>query len=114
MIEKVQLTLHVPQLQSRSKTPEPVIAGEPCFFHSLEQYCEKSIHDPSGRVSYLYGIARDEMIFEQVVIYYDANQIIFSYEKTNVDASKELLEQLKKENVEYHPMSKTFLVGPDE
>ena len=110
----MQLILRIPQLQYRSKQPEPVIPGEACFFHSLEQYCEKSIHDPNEKVSYLYGVARDEMIFEQVVIYYANNQITFSYEKTNVDASEQLLKQLKRENIDYQPMSKTFLVGRAE
>ena len=114
MIEKVQLILHFPQLRHSLQKPEPVIANELCFFESLEQYSEKSVHDPNGKVSYLYNVAREEMIFEQVIISYANSQMIFSYEKTNVDASEQLLEHLKEENIEYHPVSKTFLVGRDE
>lgn len=110
----MQLILHFPQLRHRLQKPEPVIASELCFFESLEQYSEKSVHDPNGKVSYLYNVTRDEMIFEQVVISYTNSQMIFSYEKTNVDASEQLLEQLKEGNIEYQPVSKTFLVGRDE
>ncbi|PIC85427.1 hypothetical protein CSV72_13505 [Sporosarcina sp. P20a] len=110
----MQLILHVPQLRHRLQKPEPVIANELCFFESLEQYSEKSVHDPNGKVSYLYNVTRDEMIFEQVVISYTNNQMIFSYEKTNVDASEQLLERLKEGDIEYQPVSKTFLVGRDE
>ncbi|PIC77151.1 hypothetical protein CSV74_07730 [Sporosarcina sp. P19] len=114
MIEKVQLILYLPQLRHRVQKPKPVIASELCFFESLEQYSEKSVHDPNGNVTYLYNVTREEMMFEQVVISYANHQMIFSYEKTNVDASEQLLEQLREGNIEYQPVSKTFLVGRDE
>lgn len=114
MIEKVQLILRFPQLRHRLHKPKPIITSAPRFFESLEQYSEKSVHDSNGEVSYLYNVTRDEMIFEQVVISYADCQMIFSYVKTNVDASEQLLEQLKEGNIEYQPVSKTFLVGRDE
>lgn len=109
-IEKVQLILHFPQLQHRTKQPEPVIPGPPDFVNSLEDYSEKSVHEPNGNTSYLYGVVRDELVFEQVVIYYTCNQISFSYEQTDTDISEQLLRLLKKEQIEYRPLSKTFFV----
>ncbi|PID23887.1 hypothetical protein [Sporosarcina sp. P7] len=110
----MQLILHFPQLRHRLQKAEPVSTSEPRFFESLEQYSEKSVHDPNGKVSYLYNVMHEEMVFEQVIISYANSQMIFSYEKTNVDASEQLLEQLKERNIEYQPVSKTFLVGRDE
>ncbi|PID13784.1 hypothetical protein CSV63_16230 [Sporosarcina sp. P34] len=110
----MQLILHFPQLRHHLQKPEPVGTSEPRFFESLEQYSEKSVHDPNGNVSYLYNVMHEQMVFEQVVISYANSQMIFSYEKSNVDASGQLLEQLKERNIEYQPVSKTFLVGRDE
>lgn len=50
------------------------------------------------------------MTFDQVVICYASNQINFSYERTEMDASEQLLLQLKEEKISYTPMSKTFFV----
>ncbi|PID21726.1 hypothetical protein CSV61_08480 [Sporosarcina sp. P3] len=114
MIEKVQLILHLPQLRYRLQRPESVKTSKLGFFESFEQYSEKCVHDSNGKVSYLYNVTREEMLFEQVVISYATHQMTFTYEKTIVDASEQLLEQLKEGNIEYQPVSKTFFVGYDE
>ena len=105
------MILHIPQLQYPLQNSKQAAPSLQCYFKTLEEYSEKAVHDKQGKVSYLYRVNRDDMIFEQVVIYYGNSQISFSYERTDIDTSEQLLLQLKKENIQYRPMSKTFLVS---
>ncbi|ARK25321.1 hypothetical protein SporoP37_12080 [Sporosarcina sp. P37] len=111
-IERVQLILHIPQLQYRLQHPEPVIPSHLCFFKSLEQFSEKSVHDTRRNVSYLYGVACGEMIFEQVIIYYANSQISFSYKESGSDTCGSLMRQLNRENIHFLPLSTSFTLRP--